>query len=194
MNASRTLQILLSGIVLAATVATAAVVAGNLPAGGQTPSDPPGSPAPSGTPLPVPSDDPSDAPTDDPGDPMPIRVDIDNDTHHDVYVDIFDRSGRMVDARSGPAREGASVEPYKLLVENMDERTLRLTWVDYPIDNALALYIGADASGGLRLVLVQPEPTGDTDTIVSDRVLILEFEDEVSADDVLPFLQDGLDV
>lgn len=184
MNATRTLPILLAGVILAGTVAAVAALAGNPPAGSPAPSDPPPS-APVGTPSPPPSDDP--------GDGTPIRVDLDIDTPHDVYVDIFDRTGRLIDARSGPSSDGgASVEPYRLRVENVDERTLRLTWVDYPIDNALQLYVSGEGDG-LRLVLVQPEPTGDTDSYVSDRVLILEFEDEVSADDVEAFLQDGLD-
>jgi hypothetical protein len=185
MNATRTLPILLAGVVLAGTVAAVAALAGNPPSGSPAPSVPPRS---------APIVTPSPAPSDDPGDGTPIRVDLDIDTAHDVYVDIFDRTGRLVDARSGPSSDGgASIEPYKLRVENMDERTLRLTWVDYPIDNALELYVSEEGTG-VRLVLVQPEPTGDTDSYVSDRVLILEFADEISADDVEAFLQDGLDV
>ena len=90
------------------------------------------------------------------------------------------------------ARRRHSVEPYRLQVENLDATTLELTWVDFPIDNALALYID-ESEGGLRLVLVQPEPTGTTDAMGFDRVLILSFSEPISADDVDPFLQDGLD-
>jgi hypothetical protein len=32
-----------------------------------------------------------------------------------------------------------SVDAYTLKVENLDASTLKLTWVDFPIDNALAL-------------------------------------------------------
>lgn len=192
MNATRTLPILLAGILLAGTVAAVAVLAGNDPGGRPAPSDPPPSP-PIGTPSP-PVGTPSPSPSDDPGDFAPIRVDIEVDTDHDVYVNIFDRSRGVVRARSGPAGEGASVDLDSMVVENVDARTLRLSWVDYPIDNALALYIDEVPVGGLRLLLARPEPTGPTDTIVSDRVLILEFEDEVSADEVVAFVQDGLDV
>jgi hypothetical protein len=83
-----------------------------------------------------------------------------------------------------------SVEPYTLHVENIDARTLRLTWVDFPIDNALALYINEDAS---RFVLVQPEPSSATDAVGFDRELILTFDHAISAADVEGFLQDGLD-
>ena len=85
-----------------------------------------------------------------------------------------------------------SVEPYTLEVENLDATTLQLTWVDFPIDNALALYID-ESDGGIRLVLVQPEPTGPTDAMGFDRELILSFSEPVSADEVEAFLQDGLD-
>ena len=70
--------------------------------------------------------------------------------------------------------------------------TLRLKWVDYPIENALALYI-SEHDGGLRLLLIQPAPTGPTDSIALDRELILSFSQPISADDVESFLQEGLD-
>ncbi len=124
---------------------------------------------------------------------MPTRVDLDVIGGDRVHVDVVDRSGRLTSARSGPVKDGASVATYTLKVENVDPRTLRLTWVDSPIDNALALYIDRTASG-YRFVLVQPEPTGPTDSIVVDRVLVLEFREAIDASTVEAFLQDGLDV
>jgi hypothetical protein len=82
---------------------------------------------------------------------MPIKVDLENATGADVYVDI-----------------------------------------DYPIDNALALHID-ESEGNVRLLLVQPEPTGPTDTIGLDRELVLSFSQPISADAVEALLQDGLD-
>jgi hypothetical protein len=153
-------------------------------------------PAPTPNPLngPIPSETPAATP--DPGeggsDAMPIKVDLANATGADVYVDIADRSGLLIDAESGTPGDGMSVEPYTLKVENLDATTLQLTWVDFPIDNALALYID-ESEGGIRLVLVQPEPTGPADAIGFDRVLILSFSEPISADHVEAFLQDGLD-
>ena len=92
----------------------------------------------------------------------------------------------------GSAAEGQSAEPYTLQVENIDATTLKLKWVDYPIDNALALYID-EFEGGIRLLLVQPEPTGPTDSIAMDRELVLSFSQPIAADQVEAFLQDGLD-
>jgi hypothetical protein len=123
---------------------------------------------------------------------MPIKVDLGNATGASVYVDIVDGTGRLLDAESGTPGDGMSVEPYVLSVKNVDATTLELTWVDFPIDNALALYVD-DHEGRLRLLLVQPEPTGPTDSIGFDRVLRLTFSEPILADRVDAFLQNGLD-
>ena len=196
-----------AGIALAALVAVNAFGGGRGSDGAGAP--PPASPAPSApaetpeptavpTPEPtaVPTPEPTAVPTPDPndggGDAMPIKVDLDNVTGADVYVDIVDGTGLLVGAESGTPRDGMSVEPYTLKVENVDASTLKLTWVDYPIDNALALYIDHH-EGAVRLLLVQPEPTGPTDSIGFDRELVLSFSGPIAADQVDAFLQDGLD-
>jgi hypothetical protein len=123
---------------------------------------------------------------------MPTKVDLADATGADVYVDIVDRTGLLSGAVSGTPGDGASVEGYTVAVENLDPMTLRLTWIDFPIDNALALYIDR-VDGHLRLVLIQPEPTAATDAIGSDRELVLTFSEPVSAGSVETFLQGGLD-
>jgi len=123
---------------------------------------------------------------------MPIRVDLRNSTGAQVHVDVVDRPGVVVGAESGRPGDGASVESDKLVVQNVDARTLRLTWADFPIDNALVLYIDRTETG-YRFVLIQPEPSGDTDSIAFDRELILRFAADISANDVEPFLQGGFD-
>lgn len=207
----------LSGFALVATIATAAAVSGRGNDGpAATPSAPVVTPAPSetpdvrpvpipgetpdetGTPAPIPSETPDETaepagtpePTDGGTDAMPITVAIETTTGHDVYVDIVDYGETLVDAVSGTPGEGMSVAPYTLDVENIDERTLRLTWVDYAIDNALALYIHGEAD---RLVLVQPEPGHAVDSMGTDRSLILTFDRPVSADDIEASIQDGID-
>jgi hypothetical protein len=182
------------GGVLAA-IGLAAVIAfggrGDVKAGEPPVGSPPNTPVPT-APPPSPAVTPSPAPSDGGGDAMPIKVDLDTLTPHDVYVDIVDRSGALVDAVSGTPSGGASVEPYTILVENVDEATLRLTWVDRPGDNALALHIAPNGRG-LDLLLVQPEHDLDGDSIVMDRVLVLEFAEPIAADDVVAIRQDGLD-
>jgi hypothetical protein len=147
-------------------------------------------PAPTDVPeeTPAPTDNPE--PTDGGTDAMPIKVDLENATGNDVYVDVVDYGETLVDAVSGTPGDGMSVEPYTLQVENIDERTLRLTWIDYAIDNALTLYVYGD---GDRIVLIQPEPGQAVDSMGFDRELILTFDHAVSAGAIEAFLQDGMD-
>jgi hypothetical protein len=210
------------GGVFAAVIGTAALVVGFLAGGGgpdrhqaaaplpsagptvsPSPSATPGAtprptvnPAPTTVPAttadPTPGGSPTTSPGDGGSDAIPLTVELDNATGANVHVDIVDRPGILVAAGSGEPGDGASVEPYRLRVENVDARSLRLTWVDYPIDNALALYIDR-VGDGYRLLLVQPEPAGPTDSIAFDRELILTFSEAVSAAAVEAFLQDGLD-
>jgi hypothetical protein len=148
----------------------------------------PATPEPTGAPAeptPVVTPEPVDPGNDD---DMPVKVDLDNETGHDVYVDIVDRSDRVVGASSGNPGDGATVPPYEVKVENIDERTIRLTWSDIPGDNALALFIDEDGTG---LILVQPEHDGDS--MPFDRILVLEYDGPIDADDLRVTLQDGLD-
>jgi len=149
-------------------------------------------PTPVVTPVPVETPDVTPAPVDpgtgDGGDAMPIKVDLENATGHDVYVDIVDRSGTIVRASSGTPAEGASVATGSVAVKNLDDRTVQLTWSTLTGDNALALYV--DESGE-SMILVQPPLGGDL--MPHDMVLVLEFDAPVSADDLQVSLQEGVD-
>lgn len=190
------LIILLASLIVAGSIAAVAVFGGESAA--PAPSDMPGpspvvTPVPSGspvaTPVPAPSEEPSAAPS-DPVDAMPINVVLDTLGTGNVSIDIVDDAFGVESAVSGTPSASASVEMYTLHLENIDERTLRLTWVDRPGDNALALFIDREAG---RIVLVQPEHDTDGDSIVLDRVLILTFRDAIDAAGLETFLQDGLD-
>jgi hypothetical protein len=109
-----------------------------------------------------------------------------------VTVDVVDETSRVVEARTGRPADGASVDFDNLAIENLDPSTLQLTWIDYPMDSALTLFI-SEAGGHLRLVLVRPEPTGTTDAMGLDRVMILRFARPVDAAGAVTFVQDGLD-
>jgi hypothetical protein len=117
-----------------------------------------------------------------------FHVELVHATANKVTVDVQDASAGLVKASSGTPGDGASVEPYKLLVSNDNPTTLRLTWVGGPCDSANTLTIDAT---GRQFLLVQPECSGDS--IVNDRILILEFSRPIAAGDVEAFLQDGLD-
>ncbi len=118
----------------------------------------------------------------------PTRVVLSQATGNDVTIDIDDASGTLVDATSGTPGDGASVEPYQLVVTNDDLSTLRLTWVGGPCDAIDALSIDP---AGTSFLLVQPECPGDA--VAYDRILILEFSRPIAAADVQASLQDGLD-
>jgi hypothetical protein len=181
-----------AGVALVAVVAFAATGGGRGDGNGQGGiAAPPATAAPP-APTKAPTPKPTAQPTDDGSDAMPIRVDIETVAGGDVYVDIVDSTGYLVGAKSGTPAEGQSVGQYTLEVENLDATTLKLSWVDYPIENALALYID-EHDGGIRLLLIQPAPTGPTDAIALDRELILSFSRPISAALVESFLQEGLD-
>lgn len=183
--------LLLVGLVVVTTMLAAAALnggRGNTVIGAPLPND-----APSTPPVTTPEPAATPEPTDGGQDAIPVHVDLDDLIGHDVYIDIVDSTGLLETAESGTPTASAPVEPYTLLVENIDAQTLRLTWVDRPGDNALALYIDETAFG-YRLLMIQPEHDTDGDTILHDRVLILTFSQAISADEIESFLQEGLDV
>ena len=179
----------IGAIALAATLAACSSGVG---APAPSPSDPPAQPTPAPvTPAPATPAPATPAPTGVPGPNM--RVDLDSTSGQDVTIDILDRSGSVLDATSGTPGEGVTADSRSVRVENIDERTLRLTWSDYPIDNELTLFV--DPVGvGFRLLVIQPAPTGPADAMGEDRILDLTFDHEVSAAEVEAFIQEGLDV
>lgn len=170
---------------------------------GGEPTAPPASPTPA-TPAPVVTPGPVVTPapatpapaTPEPSDPgedaMPINVILDTTDGRVVDVDIVDYPGVLAGGASGKPDEGMSVEPGTIKVERVDATTLRLTWVDYAIDNDLTLYVYREGDG-FRLVLIQPEPTGPVDATGSDRELLLTFDEAISVEDVEASLHNGID-
>jgi len=190
------------GLILAIAIVPVLLACTAAPAAPGTPAEPSSpvvTPAPAATPKPTPitppaTPAPSVDPDEEPGhDAIPITVDIATFDRHHVVLDVDDRTGTVVSATSGrPGDGGASVEPYKLVITNVDETTLRLQWVDYPIDNHLTLFVVQNL-GKMTIALVQPPPTGATDSIALDRELLLTFDRPVDARTVEAILQDGVD-
>jgi hypothetical protein len=166
------------------------------PAPTETP-DPIGAPEPIDTPDPTVAPKPTETPdpivepepTDDASD-VPTVIDLETADGSNVTVDLSEIVHLLDGAESGHPGEGMSVEPFTLKIENLDERTLKLTWIDFGIDNELTLYRFQD---GKVFVMVQPDPDGDVDAIGFDRELILTFKEPVSAGDIEGFVQGGLD-
>lgn len=163
-----------------------------IPPPSASPSAPAVTPKPTTGPTSKPTQAPTPEPTDGGSDAMPIKVDLDNVTGADVYVDIVDETGLLTGGASGKPGDGVSVDYRTLQVENIDPKTLKLTWSDYPIDSALALTIDR-FDGDVRLLLARPEPTTETDAMGFDRVLILTFSEPISAADVTAVVQEGYD-
>ena len=155
--------------------------------------------APSGAPTPAPSQPAPSQPAPSqpaPSQPAPsqptggLSVDLDVIGGDSVTVDIVDEPGIVVGARKGALGEGASVPESTLDIVNLDDRTLQLTWVDYPVDRELELHI---LNGGATFVLIQPDLDEPSDSIVFDRQLILEFAEPIDADAIEGFVQGGWD-
>jgi hypothetical protein len=191
-------------IVLIGAVAVIAVIASGVlrgaPADGREPTTPPvaspaapASPSAPVDPTPVPTAQPTPVatPADDPADGETL-VKLDIADPHDVFVGVKDLTGKVVDATSGHAGDGMSVRWYDLEVENVDDDTLRLTWVGYPTDDPVKVLV-FDDRGTPTIVLMQRMPPENSDALGFDRVLDLHFDGPVSPDDYRIVTQDGYD-
>jgi hypothetical protein len=186
MNRSRSIRALgLPGAaVILALVAVLAVVVGVL-GRGNGPAGPEPTARPSAAPTAGPTAKPSVAPVPSPSE-APVdggRVDIKNLTDHDVSVVIKDDTGSLVEAESGNPGDGMSVQWGKSIVENLDDSTLRVTWVGLPVDEEIDLSISAE-DGAYALRFVQAAPPPFSDAVGYDRILVLHFDGPVSAEDV----------
>jgi hypothetical protein len=190
---SKTYRSRLAPVIVALTIAILlAACSTGTGAPAASPSDPPAMPSPAPeTPAPASPAPATPAPTEVAA--ADLRVDLQSTSGQDVYVDIVDRSGTIERAVTGRPAEGVSVGSGTLQVENLDARTVRLMWSDFPIDNQLRLFV--DPIGvGYRFLLIQPAPTGPADAMGEDRILDLTFDRQVSAAEVETFIQEGLDV
>jgi hypothetical protein len=143
------------------------------------PSDPaPSDPAPEPSPTPAPTPDPTDSPA------GPVVVDLDVSDDHDVSVAVDDRTGRIVRVASGRAGDGMSVRWSDIEIVNLDARTLRVTFVGFPQDEVIDLDFAVAAGDGFNLTITQHLPLPNTDALGADRVVVLEFGQDVDAEDV----------
>lgn len=104
-------------------------------------------PVPSEAPAPTPTAQPSVAPTPDPTaapSPTPagdLTFDLDVATPHDVSVVLEDESDIVTGAKSGRGGDGMSVRWGLSIVENIDDDTIRLTWVGLPQDDIVEMVV-----------------------------------------------------
>jgi hypothetical protein len=143
----------------------------------------PSSPAPVVTPGPIATPVPSPVPSQPAADPDVIV--LEDPLGHDVSVALDDDSGRVARARSGHPGDGMSVRWYAVKVSLVDDDTVRLTWVGLPGDVEIGVAVGEDGEGRLRIAITQPIPPRDSDALGVDRILELDLDGTVSADDVV---------
>ena len=175
----------LAALTVAAAIAFAAC------SGGAAASPQPSTPA-----TPVPTVAPSPAPVDPspaPADPTPapsqgaagqFEFDLDVADAHDVSVLVIDDSDRIVGAASGQAGDGMSVRWSDIEIKNLDADSLQITFVGYPQDEVIDLGFDVAAGDGFNLTIAQQLPLPNTDALGADRVVVLDFEGAVDANDV----------
>jgi hypothetical protein len=166
---------------LLALVAVVAIVASGAFGRAGDPGKPTPSAPPSGAPTPTPK--PTPKPSDKPAGPI-FTVDLKSLDNNDVKVIIDDKTGAIVDAVSGNPGDGMSVRWFDMIVENVDAKTLRLTWVGLPVEEDIKLSVSRD-DGKLRLRMVQASPPMNSDALGFDRVVVVTFDEPISADDVV---------
>lgn len=103
----------------------------------------------------------------------------------DVTLDIADPDGYLVDAKSGTAKDGMSVRWGTAQVRNVDERTIEVTWVGLPGDEAVTLVVRPAAGDGLVLRFGQDAPPADSDAMGADRVVVLTFANPIDAERIV---------
>jgi hypothetical protein len=175
--AATALALALIGVVAVVAINPGPFGAPASPGPNQAPSDGPSAPPsapPVATPTPAPREDPSDG---------RIDVDLDTATDHDVSVGVLDRSGSVVDVTSGLAGDGMSVRWFDVKVENVDDNTIRVTWVGLPRDEVVSLGI-SESDGNFAFDFVQAAPPANSDATGFDRVLVVTFDAPVDAADI----------
>lgn len=173
----RTVTVAAAALAVALVAAIAFVASGAL---GRA-ADP--SPSPSGPAVGSPSPEPSVSP--EPSEePTLGPVDLENETDQDVVVVIDDQTGEVVSVGSGKPGDGMSVRWFDAIVENVDDTTVQVTWVGLPVDGEVELTILA-YEGGYRFHFDGPNPPLYSDAIGFDRVLVVQFDQLVSADQVM---------
>lgn len=168
----------IAALALVAVVGAVALGAGRAPSSAPTPSLSP-------TPVPAPSSPitpATPAPTSDPSD-GPVVVVLDTTDDNDPRVAIDDQTGTLADVKAGHAGDGMSTRWNTAIVDQVDPKTIRVTWVGFPGDELANLTIVAK-DGSVVLQFDQNAPPANSDALGADRVLILTFDDAVSADDV----------
>jgi hypothetical protein len=182
MNRSSSTTRVAAAVVTLALVAVLAVASGVLGRGTPVaaPSEPAPTVAPSPTAKPSPAE-PTEVPTATPD--GIFDVDLKNLTDHNVKVRITDATGSVVGASSGTPGDGMSVRWGDSIVENVDADTIRIVFVGLPRDELVRVAI-SEQGGSVHFDFAQAAPPPYSDAVGFDRILVIDFDAPVSADDV----------
>ncbi len=179
------------GAALSLALATAAVAVLAIGASSRVAADDPSpsSPAPVVTPSPIATPIPVPVVTPVPSQPADRNViDLVDPLGHEVSVVLDDESGRVVRARSGHPGDGMSVRWYAVKVALVDDDTIRLTWVGLPGDVEIGVAVSEGGDGRLLIAITQPIPPRFSDALGVDRILELDLDESVTADDIVATL------
>jgi hypothetical protein len=153
------------------------------------------SPAPSGPPA-----SPTVPPTLSPVVPEPsdnwgreIRVELETATGRPSWVVVRDETESLAGARSGHPGEGVSVDYNEVMVESIDDDTIRITWADLLVENEASVLVSIGEDGVFHIRIVRPRPDEPVDSFANDRVLILDFNVAVPIEDVNAWVQPSID-
>jgi hypothetical protein len=118
-----------------------------------------------------------------PSRPAVFQVDLSVPEGQPQTVEVIDASGLVVEASSGsPSGEAGVSLPFESVeVTNLDPTTLQLGWSGLPCATDHTLDIDAT---GAAMTLTRPACTGDADTVLGDRILVLRLSEAVAAADV----------
>jgi hypothetical protein len=151
-------------------------------------------PSPSAPPVATPKPTPVVTPVPTPGLPDGVfDVDLDIAGDDEVSILVKDESGLVEGIESGRAGDGMSVRWGEAILENVDDDSLRLTWVGLPGDARLEGLVKRYEDGRIVIFVIQREPYENTDALGADRVLVFDFAGAIAADDVQVVVQEGLD-
>jgi hypothetical protein len=187
-TAGRVIAAVVAAVAVAAIVGAVAFGAGRATVSSPTPTvtpkptaapTSPGTPTPA-TPVPATPVPATPAPTPEAVGVPPVLV-LDTLQDPDPRVAIDDQTGTLTSIRSGHAGDGMSVRWNSAQVEQVDPRTIEVTWVGFPGEELVVLTINANDDGVPVLIFDQKAPYANTDALGSDRVLVLTFDRPVDA-------------
>jgi hypothetical protein len=120
-----------------------------------------------------------------------VRIPLGTATGETRAVFVTDSTGMLVDAVSGRPREDVSVGARRVVVEQVDARTLRVIWADTAINDDVSLTVSR-AGGTLRIDVVRRHGSPDVE-IAHERVVLLMFDTGVAAAGVAATIKGSLD-